>query len=162
MDSKSAIQLLIILGIGSFLVLYFMCGYSSTSNYSLIRVKVPENDANLPQPKCTYVLSMFRLLKSFYLVPSGFLVHGNYCRIRDIDPFAENVMKLFQKQKYEPCETNLPLTTIEQNFETDSVRIIFHANLLSTYLTFGQTFAECHYQEISRSGFGKYSDMEYT
>lgn len=88
-------------------------------------------------------------------------MYGNYCQIPDIDPYTKDVMKLLKKKSSEPCFDYLPLTTIEQNFEEDSVRIIFHPNVVSSYLSGGISFDACFYQEVFRAGTGNDSDFQY-
>ena len=88
-------------------------------------------------------------------------MYGNNCQIPDIDPYTKDVMKLIKKEYYEPCLEYPPLTTIEQNFETDTVRVIFHANLIPMYLPAGQSIDTCSYREVSRAGAGNESDFNY-
>lgn len=59
-------------------------------------------------------------------------------------------MNLFTKQEYKPCSNELQLTSIEQNFEADTVKVKLHSDLKSKYLNPDQNQMECYYQEITR------------
>lgn len=70
-------------------------------------------------------------------------------------------MKLYKKQKFEPCTNKKPLTEIVQDYENDIVTVKFHENLLPHYLYKGQSYYECCYQEILRSGQNKTADQQF-
>lgn len=71
-------------------------------------------------------------------------------------------MKLFAKEEYEPCSGRLPLTSIEQNFNDNTVKINFHEKLLPKYLMTDQHFIECCYQEVTRSGENTTADDKFS
>jgi hypothetical protein len=88
-------------------------------------------------------------------VPNGYLVWNPQCKIPDLNPFAKDVMKLFEAEKYKSCSSIPPLTSIEQDFKKNIVRVIFHDKFVTKYLVSGQHFIECCYQEITRKSENK-------
>lgn len=71
-------------------------------------------------------------------------------------------LRLFTKEEFEKCSKKRPLTSIEQNFETDSVKVVFHRGLTSKYINAEQNQIECCYQDITRSGANTTADDKYT
>lgn len=94
-------------------------------------------------------------------VPSGYLVWSPQCKMLSLEPLAADVMKLFSKEQFEPCSRKRPLTSIEQNFEEDSVKVMFHRGLKSKYLTSDQNQLDCCYQEITRGGANATADDKF-
>lgn len=78
-----------------------------------------------------------------------------------LEPLAADVMKLFSKEEFEPCSKKRPLTSIEQNFEEDTVRVVFQRGLKSKYLMSDQNTLECCYQEITRGGANATADDKF-
>lgn len=79
-----------------------------------------------------------------------------------LEPLATDVMKLFTKEKYEPCSKKDPLTSIEQNFEEDTVKVVFHIKQLKRkYLTSDQSEIDCCFQEITRAGTNATADDKF-
>lgn len=74
---------------------------------------------------------------------------------------AADVMKLFKKEEYEPCSKKRPLTSIEQDFETGTVKVLFHRQLKSKYLRSDQDELSCCYQEITRGGQNATADDKF-
>lgn len=94
-------------------------------------------------------------------VPSGYLVFSPFCKMLSLEPLAADVMKLFSKEEFEPCSKKRPLTSIEQNFEEDTVKVVFHRGLKSKYLSSDQNQMDCCYQEISRGGKNTTADDKF-
>jgi hypothetical protein len=78
-----------------------------------------------------------------------------------LDPLAPDVMRLFLKEDFEPCAKKHPLTSIEQNFSDDTVRLIYHRGYKSKYLNGELTQLECCYQEITRGNSNSTPDDKY-
>lgn len=78
-----------------------------------------------------------------------------------LEPLAADVMKLFTKEEYEPCSKKRPLTTIEQNFEEDIVKVLFHRALIAKYLTSDHNQIDCCFQEITRGGANATADDKF-
>jgi hypothetical protein len=83
-------------------------------------------------------------------VPHGYLVYSPQCKMLSFDPFASDVMKLCVKEEFEPCNKKHPLTSVEQNFEKDTVKLIFHREFSSEYLNEDQNDINCCFREIGR------------
>ncbi|CRK88998.1 CLUMA_CG002690, isoform A [Clunio marinus] len=59
-----------------------------------------------------------------------------------MNPFAEEAMKHFSAMEYQSCSSIKPLTSIDQNFEDDTARLIIHEERISQF-----------YNESIQSGF---------
>lgn len=95
-------------------------------------------------------------------VPPGYLVWSPQCKMLSLPVLADDVMRLFTKEEYEPCSKKRPLTTIVQNFEEDSVKVVFHRGLIgSSYLGSDQNQIDCCYQEITRGGANATADDKF-
>ncbi|KFB52975.1 AGAP006068-PC-like protein [Anopheles sinensis] len=108
-------------------------------------VTIPADDVDLPGPK----------------VPKGFLVWGPGCQIMDLDPLAKDVMRLFTKERFEACSPKHPLTTIEQNFDNDTVLVRFHRELVESYMPHYMRYFRCCYQSIERAGAKDKADKHF-
>lgn len=109
-------------------------------------------------------------------VPKGFLVWGPGCKILDLDPLADDVMRLFHKEHFVPCSAKKPLTTIEQAMQTttttttsstkstlenDTVVLRFHRDRIASHLPHYMKYIECCYQSIERSGINEKADNKF-
>lgn len=95
-------------------------------------------------------------------VPKGFLVWGPGCQILDLDPLADDVMRLFHKERFIPCSSKQPLTSIEQKpLENDTVVLRFHQNRVVAHLPHYMKHIECCYQSIERSGVNEKADNNF-
>lgn len=81
-----------------------------------------------------------------------YLVFSPNCQMLSLDPFAPNIMKLLIKDEYEPCTNKSQLTSISQDFEANSVQLVYHDNFTMEYYAEGHDQIECCYQEITRVG----------
>ncbi|KAG5678026.1 hypothetical protein PVAND_007734 [Polypedilum vanderplanki] len=135
------IRLLAILGAFCFLLIYL----SNLKPYQHMVVRIPEDDKSLPGPK----------------VPPGYLVYSPQCKMLSLDPLSSDVMRLFSKEEFEPCSKKNPLTSIEQNFEKDTAKLIYHRGLKSKYLSSDQNQIDCCFQEITRGGSNTTADDKY-
>ncbi|XP_034109567.1 uncharacterized protein LOC117571506 isoform X1 [Drosophila albomicans] len=52
------------------------------------------------------------------LLPQGYLVYSNQCRIVDLDPYKREVMRHFKRVSYKPCKQRLPLTQVRYDETT--------------------------------------------
>ncbi|XP_035793858.1 uncharacterized protein LOC118467457 isoform X1 [Anopheles albimanus] len=94
-------------------------------------------------------------------VPKGFLVWGPGCQIMDLNPLAKDVMRLFSKEQFVPCSPKQPLTTIEQNFDNDTVLVRFHPERMESYMPHYMRYVRCCYQSIERSGTKDKADKNF-
>ncbi|KXJ82091.1 hypothetical protein RP20_CCG015692 [Aedes albopictus] len=100
-------------------------------------------------------------------VPKGFLVWGPGCKILDLDPLADDVMRLFHKEQFVPCSTKHPLTTIDQASASsavatnDTVVLRFHRDRIASHLPHYMKYIECCYQSIERSGINEKADKNF-
>lgn len=78
-----------------------------------------------------------------------------------LEPLASDVMRLFSKEEFEPCSQKKPLTSIDQNFEEDIVKVVYHRGLKGKYLNSDQNQMECCYQEITRGGANGTADDKF-
>lgn len=78
-----------------------------------------------------------------------------------LDPHTDDVLEYFTKQEHVSCSSKRPLTSIDQDFKTNKVRLVLHEDLKSHYLWFYQSHLKCCYQEITRSGVNETADEEF-
>lgn len=78
-----------------------------------------------------------------------------------LDAFAPEVKGYFTNYKFEPCTSQRPLMSIEQNFEADTVRLLLHEDLRPEYSTNSSNGLNCSYQEIFRDGDGDSVDWHF-
>ncbi|XP_058462959.1 uncharacterized protein LOC131437554 isoform X2 [Malaya genurostris] len=138
--------------LGVLVILVFITFYLSLSTIDIrpmvhqMVVTIPDDDENLPGPR----------------VPKGFLVWSPECKILDLDPLADDVMRLFHKERFVPCSPKQPLTSIEQTFENDTVLLRFHRDRITSHLPHYMKSIDCCYQSIERSGVNEKADNDYT
>ncbi|XP_053672941.1 uncharacterized protein LOC128723248 [Anopheles nili] len=94
-------------------------------------------------------------------VPKGFIVWGPGCQIMDLNPVAKDVMRLFSKERFVPCSPKQPLTTIEQNFDNDTVLVRFHRDQMEAYMPHYMRYVRCCYQSIERAGTKDKADKNF-
>uniref|UniRef100_A0A182MPD0 Uncharacterized protein n=1 Tax=Anopheles culicifacies TaxID=139723 RepID=A0A182MPD0_9DIPT len=94
-------------------------------------------------------------------VPKGFIVWGPGCQIMDLNPQAKDVMLLFNKERYVPCSLKQPLTTIEQNYDNDTVKVHFHRDRMDAFMPHYMRYVRCCYQSIERSGTKDKADKNF-
>lgn len=94
-------------------------------------------------------------------MPSGYLVYSPQCKMLSLEPLAADVMKLFSKEEFEPCSKKHPLTSIKQNFDDDTVQVVYHRGLKAKYMSSEQNQLDCCYQEISRGGSNTTADDKF-
>uniref|UniRef100_A0A182Y378 Uncharacterized protein n=1 Tax=Anopheles stephensi TaxID=30069 RepID=A0A182Y378_ANOST len=94
-------------------------------------------------------------------VPKGFIVWGPGCQIMDLNPVAKDVMRLFSKERFVPCSPKQPLTTIEQNFDNDTVLVRFHRDRMDAFMPHYMRYVRCCYQSIERSGTKDKADKNF-
>ncbi|XP_055611977.1 uncharacterized protein LOC129758496 isoform X2 [Uranotaenia lowii] len=132
-------------------VLVFVTFYVSLSTITIrpvmhqMVVNIPDDDEDLPGPR----------------VPKGYLVWGPGCKILDLDPLADDVMRLFHKEQFVPCSTKRPLTTLDQSFDNDTVWLRFHWKRVPEHLPHYMKYITCCYQSIQRSGTNEKADKNF-
>ncbi|XP_063699762.1 uncharacterized protein LOC134830271 [Culicoides brevitarsis] len=130
----------LVLGI---LFIIFLSFVTNTRQYQpQISVIIPNDDLNLPGPT----------------VPHGYLIYGPECKIPDIDPLAKDVMKIFHRETYKPCNSKPALTYIQQIWSNDTVFLHLNFSSVKSYVTGKNDYLECCYQEIIRSGEFTHAD----
>lgn len=67
-----------------------------------------------------------------------FLIYGPNCKIRDLNPFDKDAMKIFKRSQFEPCSLLRPLTSVASNFDNDTMRLIIHEEHKADYLAWWQ------------------------
>lgn len=73
-----------------------------------------------------------------FTVHGDFLIDGPNCKIPNMNPFAKEAMKVFKREKFEPCSPKWPLTSVAQNLENDTVQVIIHEDRKKDFLTWWQ------------------------
>jgi hypothetical protein len=111
--------------------------------------------------KENYFESFYHLLKYFdstarfvtHSISQGFLVHSLSCKIPSLDPFAPDVMEILDRERKKElkCLKTRPLTSIDQDFENDIVKVVYHPENEEIYQQENGTQLECYYKEISRT-----------
>jgi hypothetical protein len=94
-------------------------------------------------------------------VPPAYLVHSPQCKMLSLEPLAPDVMQMFSKMEFEPCSKKHALTSIEQNFKEDTVKLILHRDFESEFLSSDQNQIDCCFHEITRAGFKFYADEKF-
>jgi hypothetical protein len=80
-----------------------------------------------------------------------YLVLSPSCNIPSLDLFAPDVMELFMKKDFPECAKSHALTSIEQNFEKDIVKVVYHDEFEQYYLNKSNSESlKCYFQEITR------------
>ena len=74
-----------------------------------------------------------------FAVYGDFLIDGPNCKIPNLNPFADEAMKIFKRVKYVPCSDKKPLTSVKQNFETDEALLMIHDDRKKEYLSWWQS-----------------------
>lgn len=90
---------------------------------------------------------------------TGYLVWSPQCRMISLDPFESAMMKLFKKQTFKACSEKLPLTSIEQNFEEDVVRLVLHQDRFNA--TTNSSNVRCCYESVYRLAADKQPDKNF-
>lgn len=52
-----------------------------------------------------------------------------------MNPFAKEAMKVFKREKYEPCSSKKPLTSVVQNFDNDTATLSIHEEHKKDFLS---------------------------
>lgn len=96
-------------------------------------------------------------------VPPGFLVWSPECQMPSLEPLAADVMKLFNKEKYEECSNTKPLTRIARSRSTDVAYLVLDEKRRDSFYYKGNKInkLDCCYQEIVRSGTDKKADDKF-
>ncbi len=96
-------------------------------------------------------------------VPPGYLVFSPDCQMPSLEPLAADVMKLFNKEKYEECSNVKPLTWINRNRTTDIAYLVLDEKRRNSFYYKGNknNKLDCCYQEIIRSGTDKKADEKF-
>lgn len=81
-------------------------------------------------------------------VPEGYLVWSPQCKIKGLDPFAPDVMKLYHQEKPLSCATKDPLTTVQWNAEQTKYYLTVNEAVRRTNGT--STVDHCTFREITR------------
>jgi hypothetical protein len=87
------------------------------------------------------------------ILPPDYVVYSPQCKILKMNPFEPEVMNIFKRKNYEPCSKKRPLTSIEQNFDDNTVKVLYHSKNEVDY-EFYSTLS-CCYEEISRGKYDK-------
>jgi hypothetical protein len=69
-------------------------------------------------------------------------------------------MKLFKKEKFEPCSKKLPLTSIKYDYENSTASLLLHEDRIANYVSKGENI-KCCFKEITRSGMNKNADSAF-
>jgi hypothetical protein len=83
-------------------------------------------------------------------VPSGYLVYSPSCKIPSLDPFAPDVMEIFYKKNDLECWKTRPLTSIDQDFKNDIVKVLVHHEHEEIYFKENGRQLNCYYKEVKR------------
>lgn len=129
---------------------------------TLIPMTVATSTKSKPkQSKATTSQSRQATTTSLYAnetLPDGYLVYSPDCHIRALDPFAEDVMELYNKEDTVLCQLSEPITKIQYNWSKLTADLV-----LNTELGASGAYADitCCYQEINRSGEDEDADDEF-
>jgi hypothetical protein len=83
-------------------------------------------------------------------VPKEFLVYSPSCKIPSLDIFSPDVLEIFEKDEYEKCSDIQPLTSIDQDFANDVVKLIYHSEYEKDYLNGTETKIKCYFRQVTR------------
>ncbi|KAM8709224.1 hypothetical protein ACLKA7_016092 [Drosophila subpalustris] len=82
------------------------------------------------------------------LLPKGYLVYSNQCRIVDLDPYKRDVMRHFKRVSYKPCKQRLPLT--QMRFDDHSRRYVLSINKTAFQSYHVENVFSCCYMGVER------------
>lgn len=82
------------------------------------------------------------------LLPKGYLVYSNQCRIVDLDPYKRDVMRHFKRVSYKPCKQRLPLT--QMRFDDHSRRYVLSVNKTAFPSYHVENVFSCCYMGVER------------
>jgi len=81
-------------------------------------------------------------------MPKGFLVYSNSCRIMEVDPYKNEVMRHFKRVKYKACQKLPPLTQVKFQEKTQKYLLSIDGAAFSRYRVGSQL--HCCYMEVQR------------
>lgn len=123
-----------------FIVLLLLNGYFFFFYYDS-----PENeegniyDGELSSTERLSIKNIFAMVKlKIRLVPGSFLVNTPNCKIPNANPFAKEAMKIFKREKYEPCSKKRPLTSVDQSSKNDTATLMIHDEFKNDFLSWWQ------------------------
>lgn len=101
---------------------------------------------------------------------SKYLVYSSGCAMPSLDPYAADVMHLFHRDKYEPCDGRPPLTYVEISSTSSSsssdefadVWLRLNRTRLPLYNGKKAPIDRCCYQRINRAGENELADKKFT
>ena len=55
-----------------------------------------------------------------------------------MNPFAKEAMKVFKREKFKPCSSRQPLTSVEQNLANNTAALVIHHEGMKEFLSLWQ------------------------
>ncbi|KAI8040707.1 hypothetical protein M5D96_006650 [Drosophila gunungcola] len=83
-----------------------------------------------------------------FVPPKGFLVYSNSCRIMEVDPYKNEVMRHFKRLKYTACQKLPPLTQVKFQEKSQKYVLSVDGAAFSRYPVGNQL--HCCYMEVQR------------
>ncbi|XP_068142305.1 uncharacterized protein [Drosophila tropicalis] len=87
-------------------------------------------------------------MNTITIVPQGYLVYSNYCKIEDLDPYKAEVMRYFKRAKYKQCQKLPPLTHVKFDAKTERYVLSINGTSFRSYKV-GAQF-HCCYMSVER------------
>lgn len=132
----------------------------------VVIVRQPFGKADAPQGTFSPLPSNCMVMTNSIADPNakGFLVSSAKCLIPDLDPLADDVMQLFEREKYKACSDKPPLTYVERRgrrLQDDDVQLRVNVSLLGRYNQ-RAPIDRCCYQRIERAGDNRTADNKFS
>nr|XP_016933185.1 uncharacterized protein LOC108012347 isoform X1 [Drosophila suzukii]XP_016933186.1 uncharacterized protein LOC108012347 isoform X1 [Drosophila suzukii]XP_016933187.1 uncharacterized protein LOC108012347 isoform X1 [Drosophila suzukii]XP_036670726.1 uncharacterized protein LOC108012347 isoform X1 [Drosophila suzukii] len=146
---KSVLGLLV-----SFVFCYFLIGRPEWANVLDLDVLHSDNYVTVQHQSTLmdvydgYPVDPNTDTESIQFMPKGFLVYSNSCRIMEVDPYKNEVMRHFKRVKYKACQKLPPLTQVKFQEKTQKYLLSIDGAAFSRYRVGSQL--HCCYMEVQR------------
>ncbi|KAH8365917.1 hypothetical protein KR093_007301 [Drosophila rubida] len=82
------------------------------------------------------------------ILPKGYLVYSNQCRIVDLDPYKREMMRHFKRVPYRRCKKLLPLTQVRYDDTTQRYVLSINSTAFTMYVV--ESSLSCCYMGVKR------------
>ncbi|XP_017074164.1 uncharacterized protein LOC108109879 isoform X1 [Drosophila eugracilis] len=140
---KSVLGLLV-----SFVFCYFLIGRPEWANVLDLDVLHSDNYVTVQHHSTVMDVDPDTLNETIQIVPKGFLVYSNSCRIMEVDPYKNEVMRHFKRVKYKACQKLPPLTRVKFQEKSQKYILSIDGAAFSRYPV--SNHLHCCYMEVQR------------
>ncbi|XP_032573382.1 uncharacterized protein LOC6604872 isoform X1 [Drosophila sechellia] len=140
---KSVLGLLV-----SFTFCYFLIGRTGWVNVLDLDVLHSDNYVAVQHQSTVMDVEREPITETIPSVPKGFLVYSNSCRIMEVDPYKNEVMRHFKRMKYKSCQKLPPLTQVKFEAKSQKYLLSIDAAAFGRYAVGKQL--HCCYMAVQR------------